>query len=232
MRLHSALYRSDLGLEYRKAIRECEDWIAYQEVCLYITNLHLGRLEKQVNELENQNSKYMKYPKHPLLQFFKWDHLPVEKQRFSKPFGELAESIWDSIQQLNPYYFSVEKFVNSLALPDNLETRMVIEKLRNASGLLGELEGDTRWIELQSGDIVAYTRGLKGVEEFELEFARQVGGVLKMGFAGDEGNMLWSFTEACVWLRKRADNIDKIVRLLLEAKDCAVRASFYNEDYQ
>jgi hypothetical protein len=37
------------------------------------------------------------YNRHPLLQFFAYEHLPPHLQAVSKPFGELAELILDTL---------------------------------------------------------------------------------------------------------------------------------------
>lgn len=51
--------------------------------------------------------------KHWLLQFFEYDHLPPGLQRVSKPFGELAQSLWET-------------------LPENAETTTALRKLLEA----------------------------------------------------------------------------------------------------
>jgi hypothetical protein len=51
--------------------------------------------------------------KHPLLQFFKYEHLPAHLQAISKPFGDLARSLADT-------------------LPANAETTTALRKLLEA----------------------------------------------------------------------------------------------------
>lgn len=73
------------------------------------------------------------------MQFFKWEHLPAEKQRFSKPFGQLAESICEAITTREEIDFDVDEFMNDLSISDNIETREAKSKLGGMSELLDEL---------------------------------------------------------------------------------------------
>lgn len=50
---------------------------------------------------------------YPVVQFFKWDHLPPEKAQFSKPFGELALQLCQT-------------------LPKNSETTKALDRLLEA----------------------------------------------------------------------------------------------------
>lgn len=73
--------------------------------------------------------------KYELMQFFSWDHLPEEKQKFSKPFGLLAEElVKDDVSGINDL---VENLKTSL--PDNIERQGAILKLRTVERLMDEV---------------------------------------------------------------------------------------------
>lgn len=94
-----------------------------------------------------------------LSQFFKYEHLPIGKQRFSKPFGETVKVMFD-----DDYEGRLNILASELSgiLPDNLESDAMRDKIEAA---------------------------IKAIEK-----AKKLEG--------------------------------QAIRLLLEAKDCAVRSSF------
>ena len=94
-----------------------------------------------------------------LSQFFKYEHLPVEKQGFLKPFGEAVKVMFDD--DYKEYLYSLSEGLSGL-LPVNLESNEMRDKIEAT---------------------------IKAIEK-----AKKLKG--------------------------------QAVRLLLEAKDCAVRSSF------
>lgn len=74
--------------------------------------MHLGDV---FNERENMDNE-------PILQFFKYEHLPVHLQNISKPFSELAHRIVEDSQA----------FSDSMQLPRNPERTVALRKLLEA----------------------------------------------------------------------------------------------------
>lgn len=61
-----------------------------------------------------------------LMQFFKYEHLPVEKQRFSKPFGEAAKVVLSEDYEEQLGILSDEM---SKTLPENVESNVMRDKI-------------------------------------------------------------------------------------------------------